>query len=63
MGLLLISALALVLILEGLLPFLNPGAWRRMFERALQLSDDQVRMVGLSCLAIGVVLLLLVGPN
>ena len=61
MGLLLASAIALVLIIEGLLPFLNPGAWRRMFERALQLTDAQIRMLGLSSLAIGVTILLIFG--
>ena len=61
MGLLLASAIALVLIFEGLLPFLNPGAWRRVFERALQLSDAQIRMLGLSSLAIGVTILLIFG--
>ncbi len=62
MGLLLASAIALVLILEGLLPFLNPAAWRRLFERALQLSDAQIRMLGLTSLAIGVIILLVFGP-
>ena len=62
MGLLFASAVALVLILEGLLPFLNPGAWRRVFERALQMSDAQIRLLGLSSLAIGVAILLLFGP-
>ena len=61
-GLLLASAIALVLILEGLLPFLNPGAWRRLFERAIQLSDAQIRMLGLTSLAIGVIVLLVFGP-
>ena len=60
-GLLLASAVALVLILEGLLPFLNPGAWRRVFERALQMSDAQIRLLGLSSLAIGVTILLVFG--
>ena len=62
MGLLLASAIALVLILEGLLPFLNPAAWRRLFERALQLSDPQIRMLGLTSLAIGVTILIVFGP-
>jgi len=61
-GLLLASAVALVLILEGLLPFLNPAAWRRLFEHALQLSDAQIRMLGLTSLAIGVIVLLVFGP-
>ena len=62
MSLLLASAVALVLILEGLLPFLNPGAWRRVFERALKLSDAQIRMLGLSSLAVGVAILLVFLP-
>ena len=62
MGLLLASAIALVLILEGLLPFLNPGAWRRVFERALQMTDAQIRMLGLSSLGVGVAILLFFGP-
>jgi uncharacterized protein len=61
-ALLLASAIALVLILEGLLPFLNPGAWRRVFERALQLTDGQIRLLGLSSLALGVSILLFFGP-
>ena len=62
MALLLASAVALVLILEGLLPFLNPGAWRRVFERALQLTDAQIRLLGLSSLGLGVAILLFWGP-
>jgi uncharacterized protein len=61
-ALLLASAVALVLILEGLLPFLNPGAWRRVFERALQLTDAQIRLLGLSSLGLGVAILLFWGP-
>jgi len=61
-ALLLASAVALVLIFEGLLPFLNPAAWRRVFERALQLTDAQIRLLGLSSLAVGVVILLVFGP-
>ena len=61
-GVLLASAIALVLIFEGLLPFLNPGAWRRVFERALQMSDAQIRLLGLSSLGVGIVVLLVFGP-
>lgn len=56
-----VSAIALVFVVEGLLPFLNPGAWRRVFERALQMTDAQIRLLGLSSLAIGVILLLVFG--
>jgi uncharacterized protein YjeT (DUF2065 family) len=61
MGLLLASTIGLVLVLEGLLPFLNPGAWRRVFERAVKMSDAQIRALGLSSLAIGVAILLIFG--
>jgi uncharacterized protein YjeT (DUF2065 family) len=61
MGDLLLGALALMLVFEGLLPFLNPAAWRRAFERAIQLSDGQIRMLGLSSLLAGLLLVLLMG--
>ena len=41
------SACALLLIAEGLLPFVSPGAWRRVFERAMLMSDGQIRFLGL----------------
>lgn len=49
-------ALALVLILEGLLPFAAPDAWRRVFTQMLQLRDGQIRFCGLLCLLLGAVL-------
>ena len=55
---LLLAAGALVLVLEGLLPFFSPGAWRRLFEQATQLSDGQIRFLGLSSMLLGLVLLL-----
>jgi uncharacterized protein len=55
---LLLGAVALMLVLEGLLPFLSPTRWRSMFERATRLSDGQIRFFGLSSMLIGVVLLL-----
>ena len=54
---LLLGALALMLVFEGLLPFLSPGAWRSMFERATRLSDGQIRFIGLSSMVIGLLLL------
>ncbi|MCU0813176.1 MAG: DUF2065 domain-containing protein [Burkholderiaceae bacterium] len=59
MGDVLIGALALMLVFEGLLPFLSPTAWRQMFERALQLSDGQIRFIGLASMLAGAVLALL----
>ena len=55
---LLLAACALVLVFEGLLPFFSPAAWRRLFEQATQLSDGQIRFLGLSSMLIGLVLLL-----
>jgi hypothetical protein len=49
----LLSACALVLVLEGLLPFLSPGGWRRVFEQAIRLSDGQIRFLGLTSIIIG----------
>ncbi|MCH8178592.1 MAG: DUF2065 family protein [Proteobacteria bacterium] len=50
-------ALALLLVLEGLMPALNPGGWRRMFEQLLQLSDHQIRTFGLASMVLGLLLL------
>lgn len=47
-------ALALVLVFEGLMPFVAPRAWRRMFTEMLKLQDGQIRFFGLVCLASGV---------
>jgi uncharacterized protein YjeT (DUF2065 family) len=55
-------AVALVLVIEGLLPFANPGLWRRVFERAVQMTDGQIRLVGLGSLIVGVALLLFFAP-
>ena len=47
------AALALVLVLEGLLPFLAPGLWRESFRRLVLLTDGQLRFVGLVSITIG----------
>ena len=52
------GALALMLVFEGLLPFLSPDAWRQVFERAVKMSDGQIRFLGLSSMLIGLLLLL-----
>ncbi|RRS04199.1 DUF2065 family protein [Aquabacterium soli] len=54
-------ALALVLVIEGLLPMINPAAWRRVFEQALQLDDAQLRLVGISSVLCGLLLIWLLG--
>eukprot|EP01036_Dinobryon_divergens_P043806 gene43805-58385_t len=55
---LLLGAVALMLVIEGLLPFFSPKAWRQVFERATQMSDGQIRFLGLSSMLIGLLLLL-----
>ena len=57
MGKYLLTALALMLIIEGLMPFLAPGLWRETFRRITELSDGQVRFVGLTSMLCGVLLL------
>lgn len=46
-------ALAMVLVFEGLLPFLAPGLWRRVFSEVLRLQDGQIRFFGMVCLLAG----------
>jgi uncharacterized protein YjeT (DUF2065 family) len=50
----LLAALALVLILEGLLPLIAPQLWRDAFRRLLELNDGQLRFIGLASILIGV---------
>ena len=57
MGTTLLMALALMLILEGVLPFLAPNLWRDTFRRITQMNDGQIRFVGLSSMIVGVILL------
>ena len=54
---LLLGALALMLVVEGMLPFISPPKWRAVFERATQLSDGQIRFIGLSSMLAGLVML------
>lgn len=58
----LLAALALMLVVEGVLPFLSPGTWRNVFQRAVQMTDGQLRFIGLSSMVAGLVALLIVWP-
>jgi len=53
----LLLAFALMLVIEGLMPFLVPRVWRDAFRRVTELSDGQIRFIGLSSMLVGVVLL------
>ena len=58
MGTVFLMALALMLILEGVLPFLAPNQWRETFRKITQMSDSQIRFVGLSSMIVGLLILL-----
>ena len=51
-------AFALLLIVEGILPFAAPGIWRETFRKLIDMSDGQLRFVGLISMALGVVALI-----
>ena len=53
-----LMALALMLVFEGVLPFIAPNLWRETFRRITQLSDGQIRFIGLSSMLVGLLLLL-----
>lgn len=56
----LLLALGLMLVIEGLLPFVAPRVWRETFRRAIELADGQLRFIGAASMAAGLILLLLV---
>ncbi len=58
MGNTLLMAFALLLVVEGLLPFLAPSVWRETFRRLMKLSDGQIRFFGLTSMIAGLVLLI-----
>ena len=59
MGNILLMAFALMLIIEGILPFLLPTLWRDTFRRITEMSDGQIRFIGLSSMLAGLLLLYL----
>ena len=54
-------AVALMLVLEGILPLVAPASWRRMFMRVTELNDGQIRFFGLIAVAAGALLFWLQG--
>ena len=52
------AALALMLVIEGLFPFLSPERWRALFQRMTALSDGQIRFLGLMSICLGLLGLL-----
>lgn len=53
----LLTAIALMLIIEGILPFIAPATWRETFRRLVQMADGQIRFIGLSSMLLGLILL------
>lgn len=60
MSLNLLAAFALMLVLEGLMPFLSPRTWRDALRRAIELSDGQLRFIGLASMLSGLLILFVV---
>jgi uncharacterized protein YjeT (DUF2065 family) len=58
----LLTAFALMLVIEGVLPFLVPTLWRDTFRRLTELSDGQIRFIGLTSMLAGLLLLYIVRP-
>ena len=59
MGSTFLMAFALMLVIEGILPFVAPGIWRETFLRLASMADGQIRFIGLSSILLGLALLLL----
>ena len=55
-----LTALALMLVIEGIMPFLAPTRWRRMMARMSALHDRFVRIMGLFIMILGAILMYLV---
>lgn len=53
----LLLAFAMMLVIEGILPFMAPKIWRDTFRRVTELTDGQIRFIGLFSLLLGVILM------
>ena len=56
----LLAALALFFVVEGIIPFLNPGGMKRAIGKLLTLGDRELRIAGLGSMIVGVIILFLV---
>ena len=52
--------IAMMLVIEGIVPFLLPGLWRETFRKLLSLTDGQLRFVGITAMISGVLMLYLI---
>ncbi|MBL8491161.1 MAG: DUF2065 domain-containing protein [Rhodocyclaceae bacterium] len=55
----LLLAFALMLVIEGVLPFIAPRVWKETFQKVSQLADGQIRFLGLSSMLAGLILMVL----
>lgn len=55
----LLAAFALMLVLEGVVPFIAPTAWRDTFKRLIEMSDGQIRFIGLTSMLFGLIFLVI----
>ena len=60
MGDLIVAVFALMLVIEGILPFTAPRFWREAFRKFIEMSDGQIRFAGLASMVVGLGLLFLV---
>ena len=60
MGEIIVAAFALMLVIEGILPFTAPRFWREAFRRFTELTDGQIRFAGLASMVVGLAILFLV---
>jgi uncharacterized protein YjeT (DUF2065 family) len=49
--------LAMMLIVEGMIPFVSPELWRETFRKLLTMKDGQLRFVGMTAMLSGIILL------
>jgi len=56
----LLAALAIVCVLEGVMPFVNPGGMRRLFLKLSAFEERELRLGGLASMVVGFVILYLV---
>lgn len=54
-----VAAIALMLVIEGILPFTSPRVWRDVFRKLTEMTDGQIRFAGLSSMMVGLVILFL----
>ena len=54
----LLTAVALVMVIEGLMPLISPTRWREVLNRILAMSDGQIRFIGLASILMGLFALL-----